>query len=339
MATGTTTYSDISPRTAAYADKRLLTRAHPYILFDKFGQTRPLPSKSSKTIKFRRYNSLPITPKYLIEGVTPALSKPTKTDVEATLRQMGDGVELTDVIMDTHEDPILQEYTDILGEQAPQMRDQFNYGILKAGTSVFLANGSSRGEVNTPLSVSLIRNATRTLERQNARKITKKLSASPNYATVPVPPSYYAICHTDLAPDWEALTAWTPVERYAQPSTEEAEIGKIGNLRVLTTSLAFPFEDAGGIYNGSGTAMMSTSGSSADVYPILIFGRDAYGLVPLKGKGAVSVMVTNPNKATKSDPFGQRGTVAWKGMHTCTILNDAWMCRVEVAVRETPIAA
>ena len=58
----TTVYGDISPRTAAYASKELLERANPLLVLERFGQAKPLPEKSSKTIKFRRYNSLDPTP-------------------------------------------------------------------------------------------------------------------------------------------------------------------------------------------------------------------------------------------------------------------------------------
>jgi N4-gp56 family major capsid protein len=66
------------------------------------------------------------------------------------------------------------------------------------------------------------------------------------------------------------------------------------------------------------------------VYPILYLGRDAYGIVSLKGDQAITPMVVNPKPAA-GDPLGQRGTVAWKTMTGITILNDCYMARGEVA--------
>jgi len=57
-----TAYGDISPRTAAYAEKQLLARAIPFMVLEKFGQSKPLPANNSKTIVFRRYNALPNAP-------------------------------------------------------------------------------------------------------------------------------------------------------------------------------------------------------------------------------------------------------------------------------------
>jgi N4-gp56 family major capsid protein len=95
---------------------------------------------------------------------------------------------------------------------------------------------------------------------------------------------------------------------------------------VLSTIIA-PFADAG----ANKGSMISTSGTKADVYPVLYIARDAYGIIPLKGKTAITPMVVNP-KPSDSDPLAQRGHVGWKGYQTAAILNDAWMARLEVAV-------
>ena len=51
----TITYGDISPRTAAFVVRDLLKRGMPWLILEKFGQAKPLPAKSTKTIQFRRY--------------------------------------------------------------------------------------------------------------------------------------------------------------------------------------------------------------------------------------------------------------------------------------------
>jgi N4-gp56 family major capsid protein len=53
-----TTYGDISPRTAAFAQKQFLIRALPYLCIEKFAQGRPIPMNNSKVTKFRRYEAL-----------------------------------------------------------------------------------------------------------------------------------------------------------------------------------------------------------------------------------------------------------------------------------------
>lgn len=321
-----TSYGDISPRTAAYAEKELLKRGLPYLVLEKFGQAKALPEHATKVIKFRRYNALPNTPTALTEGVTPAGQTLAVTDVTATLTQYGDKVTITDVILDTHEDPTLNESVALLGEQAAQVVEKMRFGVLKAGTNVLYANGANRAAVNTAITLSLQRRAVRALKRQNARFITSVVRSTPSYGTENVAPGFVALIHPDLEADVRGLTGFVPAEKYGTMTPWENELGKCEDVRYLSSTIFEPFADAGGV-KGS---MLSTSGTNADVYPVLYVGRDAYGIIALKGMFALTPMVVNP-KPSDSDPLAQRGHVAWKAMQTCAILNDAWMVRAEVA--------
>lgn len=319
-------YGDISPRTAGYVTKELLARAMPYLVLEKFGQAKPLPGNSTKSMVFRRYNALATSTTALTEGVTPAGKTLTKTDVNVTISQYGDFVGITDVIADTHEDPVLREAQDILAEQAAQILELVRWNTLIGGTNVFYANGAARNAVNTKLTTTLQRKVVKALKRQNARRITTAVASTPAFNTVAVKPAYVAVGHTDLQADIEDMTGFRAVEYYGNGSAYETEIGAVGDVRYVSTTLAKPIADAGGV---KGT-MESTAGTNADVYPVLYIGRDAYGLVPLKGKNAIVPTVVNP-KPIQGDDLGQRGSVGWKAYHACVILNDAWMCRAEVA--------
>lgn len=321
-----TAYGDISPRTAAYAEKELLKRGLPYLVLEKFGQAKALPEHATKVIKFRRYNALPNTPTTLTEGVTPTGQTLAVTDVTATLAQYGDKVTITDVILDTHEDPTLNESVALLGEQAAQMIEKMRFGVLKAGTNVLYANGATRDAVNTAISITLQRRAVRALKRQNARFITSIVRSTPSYGTENVAPGFVALIHPDLESDVRSLTGFVPAEKYGTMTPWENELGKCEDVRYVSSTIFEPFADAGG---AKGT-MLSTTGTNADVYPVLFLGRDAYGIVALKGMFALTPMVVNP-KPSDSDPLAQRGHVAWKAMQTCVILNDSWMIRAEVA--------
>ncbi len=322
----TTAYGDISPRTAAYAEKELLKRGLPYLVLEKFGQAKALPANNSKVISFRRYEALPTTPVALTEGVTPAGQQLTVTDVPATLSQYGDKVGITDVVMDTHEDPVLNEAVAVLGEQAAQMIEKMRFGVLKAGTNVLYANGAARNAVNTAISITVQRRAVRALKRQNGRAITSIVRSTPAFGTENVAPGYVALIHPDLESDVRALPGFVPAEKYGQTTPWENEIGKVDEVRYVSSTIFEPWANAGG---AKGT-MLSTGGTNADVYPVLYLARDAYGIVALKGAFAVTPMVVNP-KPSDSDPLAQRGHAGWKAMQTCVILNDAWMVRAEVA--------
>ena len=320
------TFGDISPRTAAFAAKDLLTRGLPYLVLEKFGQAKTLPSNSSKTIKFRRYTALASTPTALTEGVTPAGTPLTYTDVTANLVQYGNLIQISDVVQDTHEDPVLKEATDLLGEQAAQMVEKMRFGVIKAGTNVLFANGAVRTAVNTVVTLQLQRRATRALKRQNARLITKVIRSTVAYGTENVAPGYVALIHPDCESDVRNMAGFTAAEKYGAITPWENELGKVEDVRYVTSTIFEPFTNAGG---AAGT-MLSTSGTLADVYPILYLGADAYGIVALKGAFAITPMVVNC-KPSDSDPLAQRGSVGWKTMQTAVILNDSWLLRAEVA--------
>ncbi|QUX96625.1 N4-gp56 family major capsid protein [Marinomonas sp. CT5] len=325
-------YGDISPRTAAHVSKKLLERGIPYMCLELFGQTKPLPANSTQSMTFRRYEALDPTPQVLSEGVTPSGNTLTKTDITIQTEQVGDWIELTDVIQDTHEDPVLSESVDILGEQSAEMLELMRYGKLKSGSTVFYAGTGvvARDGVKTKMTRDLQRKVTRFLQAQKAKKITKRVAASPNYGTSPVAPAYVGICHTDLDSDIRDMEGFVPVEKYGSGmSPFEGEIGKCESVRYICSPVFNPFSDAG----ATSSDMLSTTGTNADVYPIMFFGTNAYALVPFKGKNAVTPMVVNP-KPANGDPLGQRGSVGWKTRTGTVILNDLWMARVEVSASE-----
>ena len=75
---------------------------------------KSLPTKSSETIKFRRYTNLAAATTPLTEGVTPAGSQLAVTDITAAVVQYGDFVTLTDKIQMHVEDNVVKEATDLL---------------------------------------------------------------------------------------------------------------------------------------------------------------------------------------------------------------------------------
>ena len=341
-------YGDISPAVAAWAVVRMLKRALPLLCFEKFGQTYPLPTNSTQTAKFRRYflsgatgsagsgsgdffTPLATTP--LVEGVTPEGRSLSNQDYTVQLAQYGDFITITDVVNDTHPDNILAEATDILGENAAETVETLRYNVLKAGTNVFYAN-SVAGRANVIASISLAdqRRVTTALSRQNAKKITSVVGSTPDYGTKSVEASYVAVVHPDLETDIRSMTGFKPVADYGpHTSPWEGEIGSVEQVRYIGTTVAKPFLGAGAAVSSSGKRAVDDT--NVDVYPVMFFARDAFGIVPLKGHSSMTPMVVNPKPAA-GDPLGQRGTVGWKLWTATVILQEAFMIRLEVAATE-----
>lgn len=322
-------YGDITPRTAAHAVAKLLRRALPHLVIEKFGQVYQMPMKATKVAKFRKYNALALTTVPLVEGVTPTGKKITVTDVSVTLEQWGDYVEFTEVIQDTHEDPFLMETMGVLGEQAAQSIETVRWNVIKAGTNVFYANGSARTDVNTPISLALQRKCTRALKRQNASPFTSVVKSTPDYRTEAVEAAYIALCHTDVENDIRGMDGYINPKQYGTSTPWSNEVGAVEDVRYLRSTIFTAFANGG----AATTTMVSTGGSLADVYPVIYLAKDAYGIVPLKGKASVSIAVVQP-KPVAGDPLGQRGTAGWKVMQQAVILQDAFMVRAEVAATD-----
>jgi N4-gp56 family major capsid protein len=324
-----TEYGDISPRTAAYAAVELLKRGMPYLCLEKFGQSKPQPGNKTLSMIFRRYESLPLAMTPLQEGVTPNSKKLTANDITMTLSQYGDLVEITDVIADTHEDPVFQEAQTVTGEQAAKTVETIRFGVLKGCANRFYANGANRVAVNTPITIGKQRRVTRALKRQNAEMITSYIRSTPNFNTENVPPAYICVCHTDCETDIRGLTGFIDVKDYGSLTPYENEVGSAESVRYLISNLYTPYIDAGGVPG----LHISTGGLAADVYPYIYIGKNSYAISALKGKYAITPIVINP-VPSKSDPLGQRGSVSWKTYQGAAILNDLWMAVMEAAVVE-----
>lgn len=327
------TYGSISQRTAAYVVKDMLEHAAPIEILVRYADGKPIPKNTADGAKFRR--PIPFAPATtpLTEGVTPPGHAMRYEDVEVKLSQFGDFVEITDKVADTSEDPVLKDASTLNGEQAAETMEMILWGVLRSGTSVAYMNGNARNQVNTALTgaagKTILANVNRALKAQRAKMVTEMLSGSPNQKTEPVAAAWVGFGHTDFESDLNGLPNYTRVENYGQAMKAlPYEVGKCDNVRFVLSPLFAPFPDAGGAKG----LMKSTSGTSADVYPMVIIGKKAFGSSTLRGSSAFTPMVLNPGTPRGGDPLGQRGSVGWKSWFAALILNQAWIYRIEAAV-------
>lgn len=326
-------YGDISQRTAAYAAVEMLEHARPIIVLADYGQPKPLPRNKADNIKFRRPIPFVVSTTQITEGVTPASHKIKYTDVPVTMGQYGDVAEITDRVHDMSEDPVLKDAAMLAGEQAAETIEMVTWGVIKGGTNVIYGASadSARTDVNDPLSIGVQRSATRFLKAQRGKKITSKMGSTVNYATEAVDAAFLAFGHSDLEPDIRDMPGFTPCEKYGSMKPLPYECGKIEDVRYILTPLLTPFQ-AGGSATLNG--MIADDSTNVDVYPIVVIAKEAYGVVPLRGSGAIHPTVINPDTVSKSDVLGQRGYVGWKTWFAAVILNQAWLVRIEVGATD-----
>lgn len=327
------TYGDINQRTAAWAATEMLEHARPIIVLADYGQSKPMPKNKAEQVKFRRPVPYVVSTTQLTEGVTPTSHKTSYVDVPATMGQYGDLAEITDRVNDLAEDPVLKDMSVLSGEQAAETIEMVTWGVIKGGTNVVYGASAdaARTDVNDPISIEAQRTCTRFLKAQRGRKITSKMSSSVQYGTEAVDAAYLAFGHTDLESDIRDMPGFTPCEKYGSMKMLPYECGKVEDVRYILTPLLESFADAG---SGTLNGMVSSGGSNVDVYPIVVIAKESYGLVPLRGAGAIQPTVLNPGTPSKSDPLGQRGYVGWKTWFVAVVLNQAWMVRMEVGATD-----
>jgi N4-gp56 family major capsid protein len=342
------TYSLVPSRNLIMAEREMLKHAMPIKVLSTFGTQKQVPQNKTDTVVFRR--ALPIdagtngapsitASNYLLqEGVTPGSRTISYQDVQVTLQQYGVLMKLSSKAEAMYEDDIPGDMVKLVGEHMASIEELISYGVVRGGTNVVYANGSARNSVNTAITVNKLRQAARQLESAHAQLVTEKLAASVNYGTTAVEPSYLVFIHTDMESDFRNLTVngnivFTPVAKYgSMKPVHEREIGAVERFRIITSPYFKPFLAAGGsITAGTFLSNGGTSGTTADVYPVMVVAQEAWGQVALKGMNAIQPIYLPAKQITHANPMGQFGYVGANFYKNAVRLNENWMVRVEAA--------
>ncbi len=163
--------------------------------------------------------------------------------------------------------------------------------------------------------------------------MTEKLAASVNFNTTAIEPGYLVFIHTDMEADFRNLTSFVPVARYgSQKPVHEREVGTVERFRIITSPYFRPFLAAGGsISAGTFLSNGGTSGTTADVYPVMVVAQEAWGQVSLKGMNAIQPIYLPAKQITHANPMGQFGYVGANFYKNAVRLNENWMVRIEAA--------
>jgi N4-gp56 family major capsid protein len=344
-------YGTVASRNLIRAAQGMLEHAQPITVLGDFGTQREMPMNSTDTLVFRRtlpfgasavgttiegsqrYAGTPnidATNFVLAEGVTPNSNTISFQDVTVQLQQYGILFKYSSKVEQLYEDDIPGEMVKLTGETMAEVMEMVRYGVLKAGSTVIYANGTTRAGVNTPISLNAIRKASRTLESNRCRRVTSRLAPGVNFSTRAVQPAFIVFCHTDAVSDVRNLPGFTRVEEYGSfKPIHDREIGACEDFRFISSPLLKSFLSAG---SGTLNGMLSIAANNVDVYPFLVIGEDAWGQVALKGMSAIKPVVLKASQTNHANPLGQFGYVGASTWFASVRLNDAWMARIEAGV-------
>ena len=265
------------------------------------------------------------------EGVTPTPDSITPQDVTVVMQQYSCLYGFTDKTYDLYEDDIPKAMQEQIGERVALVNEMINYGVLRASTNQYYGGtGTSRSTVNGRLTLNLVRKVVKALQANHGKNVTSVLGASNQYGTDAVAPGFIVYCHTDMEPDIRDLPGFVPAEKYATGSPMPNEVGKCERFRFVTSPDLPSYQDAGAAVGSLG--LYSTTGTSIDVYPLIIAAADAWSQVAVRGKESLDPTFLPPGQKSKSDPHGQRGyagTIWWKA---ALIENAGWVAIANVGV-------
>ena len=301
----TTLLSGLSPEMKTYYDMDLIDHATPHLVHDQFGQKRPIPAGSGKSIEFRSFAPLNKATTPITEGVTPEGNKLEVTDMTATVAQYGDFITQSDVLELTAIDNTILEATKLLGNQAGVTLDTVVRDVMQTTTNItYCPKVAADGSTTAVMDVTGLDNSCQ-LTVEVINEVVAKLRAV-NAPTIDG--DYIAIAHPYVLHDLMSSEAWQSAQRYANPEAiYNGEVGKIGGVRFVQTSEAKIYD------NG--------------VFGTLIFGDGAYGVSEITG-GGLETIIKQKGSAGTADPLDQRSSVGWKAMKTAKVLVPDYLVKV-----------
>lgn len=337
-------YSTVQSRNLIMAERTMLRAAEPIKVLSTFGEQEELPQHKTDTVVFRRprpidagANGAPnvVASDYLLaEGVTPAARSIEYDDVQCTVQQYGVLMKISSKAESLYEDDIPKDMVSRVGQHLGTLEELISYGVVRGGTNVVFSNGTVRSAVSSVISLPKLRQVARAIESAHGQRVTEKLASGPDFNTQAIHPAYLVFIHTDVESDVRNLPGFTPVVEYGQQKpVHEREIGAVEQFRFITSPYFRPFVAAGtAVMANTVLSNGASAGGNADVYPVMVVGREAWAQVAVKGMGAIDPTYLPARQKSHANPMGQFGYVGATFWKTAIRLNENWMCRLEVAV-------
>ena len=315
----TTGAAGLSAEMKTFYDMALIDEAQANLVHDQFGQKRPIPKGSGKTIEFRKFSPLPKATTALTEGVTPDGGKLNVSTVTATVGQYGYYIVQSDMLELTALDNTILEATQLLGKQAGNTLDTIVRNVLIGCPNVNYCPKISSG-AETAVTSRAAMDTTTQLTVDVVQQVVAKLRAN-NAPTIDG--DYVAIIHPYVAYDLMRDPEWIDAHKYAQPENLYAgEIGKVAGVRFVQTTEAKVWRD------NTCPAQSGATPAYYGVFATLFLGKNAYGVTEVTG-GGLQTIVKQKGSGGTADPLDQRSSVGWKAIETAEILVPNYMVRVE----------
>jgi len=280
-------------------------------VFNRYGMEKTIKSKgTSGEIKFKKYPLFTASTSAISEGITPTVTAFTAEDKAVTPLQYGYWNEITDLVDEDNANDEVKVSLENLGEVMSHTLNLITKGVLEASTNEFFANSvGAVTSIITAVSQGDMYKVSSTFHANNVKPVTDYVSGNDTFDTTPIEPAFVGVFHPHNDADFRNMTAFLTTANYPQPQTIMAnELGVIGDIRIVRDTDITIDADAGGVAVTNG--LRTTTGTDADIYSNIIFGKNAYGRIKLN-KSSYETIVKGLGE-NGDDALNQRMTTGCK---------------------------
>jgi len=272
-ANNVTSSTGLSHLASVYYKKKGLDRLQKKFVFRDACVDDMLPKQVGRTVQFYRYSNLSAVTSNNTEGTVGTPISISSRTVSATVSQYTSFITLSDLVVDTAIDPIVQNAAELLGYQGGLTVDTITRNIIDAE---YVNSTTSPGQamLGGTIRVADFRSARHQLQANDVQPFDNG-----EFLAYASPFVTYDLVNDPAANGYADITKYTAPQNSALVKYED---------RGLVTSIA-------GCRLIESTNVKKTAGTP-NLYRVYIFGKGAVGAVDLEGRG--------PNKV--SDPTKQR---------------------------------
>lgn len=277
-ATNLTTSAGLPHVQTVYYKKKALDRLQKKFLFRNACMSDMVPKQEGRTVQWFRYFNLSANTTPSTEGTVGTGVSPTSRVVSATVSQYTAFLTLSDFLVDTAIDPIVENHADLLGYQGGLSVDTITRNVIDAESA----------STNQALLGSFFRVA----DIRNSRHALQAIDVQPMEDG-----NFYCILHPyvsyDLVND-PAASGYADIFKY-NTNPKDSALVKYEDRGTITTVAGCRVVESTNVFTQSGP----------NRYRVYVFGKDGIGCVDLAGRGPSNVV--DPKKQRFKVNIGRPG--------------------------------
>ena len=304
-------------------DRKMLSIAVKDTIFMNYGEKKPIPARGGKSIEFRRFERITVTDgSYtLVEGTLNLhQTQATISAVSCTISQYGMYSQISDLLEAQAFDPIVAEYSEKYGLAMAEalnilVRNEWsNATTLQYSDSATVVGTSGTGAVGSGnyLDAAELLEMKRTLRRNGARTYDAN--------------RYICFIHPDNTKDLFEDPDIVDAFQHAAARSDNNPLF----TGVLGDWMGIRFIESNFLKVRSSYGM-----SGADIYEVMVCGKEAFGVSELSAMSARLIM---HSKEIEGGALESYSTIGWKAALAVKILNNDFMGLIYCASSRTPSA-